>query len=119
MVSKINITIFLLVVVCLFFGTTFQLNAKMYLKTQIATGKITDIRDGVIKLDWYREYCPAKKNMILDIKKGTEVTIRYFISMDDIRKYVEIAPGLNTLSVPDVPVNKKEKTGHGLNKQKF
>lgn len=109
-----KITICLLFILSLCFGITSQVNAKVFFETQIVSGTITDIRDNIIELDGYTNYYPANENLTIDLQIGTEVTIRYFISIDEVKKYLEYAPGLDTISLPDRPAHDKYKTNKKL-----
>ena len=97
-------TIYLLFIVCLFIGIASQLNAKVFLDTQIVSGTITNIQNNIIELDRYTNYYPANEKLSINLKIGTEITIRYFTSIDEVKTYLEYSPGLNTITLPERPV---------------
>lgn len=80
-----------------------SVNAKMGIPTQLVSGTITAVKDGVIELDGEENYHPVNMDKKVSLATGKTVTIRYVTSPDGTKKYVEIAPGLDTLSPEEMP----------------
>lgn len=85
--------------------------AQIIIETETVSGTITRIKDNAVELDGTGTfYFPANKNMIVTLKAGEVVTLRYYVDHRDKpkRKYVEFAAGWNTLPSPKAPRDEKK-----------
>ena len=84
--------------------------ARVYINTEIASGIVTDISNNVITLDSGVQYYPAAKATVPEINVGTAITLRFYTDTEQKNRYLEVAPGKNSLAKLPVPVEKKR--GH-------
>ena len=80
------------------------LTARIFIATEIVSGQVISItQDNTIELDDGFLYHPGKKNISLSIKPGEYISIKYYIDGNDEKKYIEYAPGKNSLKATPVP----------------
>lgn len=85
-----------------------MVSAKLFLKTEIVSGKVVTITaDNTIELDDGYLYYPDRKTESVLIQPKAFITLKYYIDMNLDRKYIEYAPGKNSLSPTPVPVTIK------------
>ncbi|CCK80322.1 hypothetical protein [Desulfobacula toluolica] len=96
---------YLYILTILLFGIfSSTLTAKVFVVTEIVSGQVVSItKENTIKMDDGFLYYPGKKNMVLSIKPGEYISIRYYIDGNDERKYIECTPGKNSLKATPVP----------------
>ncbi len=110
MILKNSIHKYLRVLFILFFVSVLismlppVLTAQVFIPTQIMSGQVISITEGnTIEMDDGFLYYPAKKNMIISIKPDEYISIKYYIDGNDERRYMEYAPGKNSLKKTPVP----------------
>jgi hypothetical protein len=102
----------LITMLCLAF-TPLPGAATMFLQTEAVSGTITAIENNAVELDGSGPlYYPVKPTLTMDLKVGSVVTLLYYVDRQNekpIKKYVEYAPGRNSLTPKTPPMKKKEK----------
>ena len=86
----------------LFFLYVFSAAAGVAIQTELVSGKIISVSEGIIVLYAYGDFHPANPDSKTDFKRGSEVTIRYVKGADGIKRYIEVAKGVNTLTLEKV-----------------
>lgn len=80
------------------------LTARIFLATEIVSGQVISImEEGIIEMDDGFRYYPGTKKVPLSIKSGEYISIKYYFYGNDERKYIEYAPGKNSLKPTPVP----------------
>lgn len=86
-----------------FFVFVFSVAAKIAIQTELVSGKIISVREGIIVLYGYGEFHPANPESETKFKRGSEVTIRYVKGADGTKRYIEVGKGMNALTLEKVP----------------
>ncbi|MCF6245803.1 MAG: hypothetical protein L3J69_00435 [Desulfobacula sp.] len=78
--------------------------AKIFIETSLIAGQVISISEkNIIQLDNGSVYLPAHENIKLNIVPGQIVTIRYYILDQEEKRYIEVAPGKNSLKITAMP----------------
>ena len=113
MMIKRNRAILCLSVIILCLGLMpLQGHARLVVETKIVSGTITAVKNNAVELDGNGIfYYPAKKNMKMGLGPGKVVTLRYYVDNRDkpINKYIEYAPGADSLAPKAPPAEKRAK----------
>jgi hypothetical protein len=86
--------------------------AMLSVQTDVVSGNITNKHaDRSVKLDNGKTYRPSRDELVIDLKVGAPVTLRYMVE-DSINIFFEFAPGLDSLEKvlaepPDEDTNPK------------
>jgi hypothetical protein len=78
--------------------------AKVFIAADIVSGQVISItEENTIELDDGFLYYSEKKDIKLSIKPEEYISIKYYIDENNKRKYIDYAPGKNSLEATPVP----------------
>ena len=101
-IKKKGIIPWLVIAVCCMGWIPLVAQAGIYIDTKVISGTISAVKNYAVELDGTGTfYYPASEKMVVNLKPGDNITLRYFIDNsrgEPVRVYVEFAPGKYSLS---------------------